>query len=222
WWAEAYSEKVGWALGDLQQHGNDPEWDKLEAEKLYELLEKEIVPEFYERNEKGIPGKWIEKMRNSMGQLTPRFSANRTVREYTEKYYVPAASGFVKRAADNSSVGRQIVEITRELENRWQGIAFGKIDIKMNANGFTYSLPLFLNGIAPEYVSVQLYADGTNGEAPEINSMVQDTTTGKESGHVYSVEIKTSRSPNDYTVRVIPHYLDIAVPLENNLICWQH
>ncbi|MGN6249960.1 MAG: alpha-glucan family phosphorylase, partial [Ginsengibacter sp.] len=47
WWAEAYSEKVGWALGDLQQHGNDPEWDKLEAEKLYELLEKEIVPEFY-------------------------------------------------------------------------------------------------------------------------------------------------------------------------------
>ncbi|MGN6804298.1 MAG: alpha-glucan family phosphorylase [Ginsengibacter sp.] len=222
WWAEAYSEKVGWALGDLQQHGNDPEWDKLEAEKLYELLEKEIVPEFYERNEKGIPGQWIEKMRNSMGQLTPRFSANRTVREYTEKYYVPAASGFVKRAADNSSFGRQIVEITRELENRLKGIAFGKIDIKMNANGFTYSLPLFLNGIAPEYVSVQLYADGTNGEAPEINSMVQDTTTGKESGQVYSVEIKTSRSPNDYTVRVIPHYLDIAVPLENNLICWQH
>jgi len=83
-------------------------------------------------------------------------------------------------------------------------------------------LPLFLNGIGPEYMSVQLYADGTNGEAPEINSMVQDTTTGKESGHVYSVEIKTSRSPNDYTVRVIPHYLDIAVPLENNLICWQH
>ncbi len=89
WWAEAYSPGVGWALGDMQQHGNDPEWDQTEAGNLYEILENKVIPDFYTRNEKGIPEKWIEKMRNSMGKLTPRFSANRTVREYTEKYYLP-------------------------------------------------------------------------------------------------------------------------------------
>ena len=56
WWAEAYSPEVGWALGDMQQHGNDPEWDRIEADNLYEILENTVVPDFYTRNEKGCAG----------------------------------------------------------------------------------------------------------------------------------------------------------------------
>ena len=91
WWAEAYAPEVGWALGDGQEHGDDPAWDAAEADTLYELLEGEVIPEFYARDEQGIPTAWVARMRESMARLTPRFSANRTVREYTEQHYLPAA-----------------------------------------------------------------------------------------------------------------------------------
>src|SRR5690606_22191746 len=76
WWAEAYSPKVGWAIGDGEEHRDDPAWDRLDAEALYSVLENEIVPEFYNRDDKGIPQAWVERIRNSMALLTPEFSAN--------------------------------------------------------------------------------------------------------------------------------------------------
>ena len=94
WWAEAYTPEVGWALGDGQEHGDDPAWDAVEADALYDLLEREVIPEFYTRDESGIPTAWVKRMRESMARLTPRFSANRTVREYTEQHYLPAAAAY--------------------------------------------------------------------------------------------------------------------------------
>ena len=108
WWAEAYTPEVGWAIGDGKEHGDDPEWDAAEANALYELLERQVVPEFYNRNEKGIPVNWLERIRKSMSQLTPRFSANRSVREYTEKYYLPLATTYQARSAEKGKTGKQI------------------------------------------------------------------------------------------------------------------
>ena len=73
WWAEAYSPEVGWAIGDGREHGDDPAWDAAEAEALYGLLEREVIPEFYARDEHGIPRRWVARMRESMARLTPRF-----------------------------------------------------------------------------------------------------------------------------------------------------
>ena len=94
WWAEAYSPKVGWAIGDGKEHGDDPEWDRADAEALYSVLENEIIPEFYQRDEHGIPRSWVARIRESMAALTPAFSANRTVRQYTEEQYIPAATAY--------------------------------------------------------------------------------------------------------------------------------
>jgi len=221
WWAEAYSPEVGWALGDMQEHGNDPEWDRTEANGLYDLLENKIVPDFYSRDEKNVPVKWIERMRNSMGKLTPRFSANRTVREYTEKYYLPAAAGFVKRSADNSSVGKDIVNITHDLSAKWSGIGFGKPEITSKENGFIYKVPVFLNGIDFEKVEVQLFANGTEDGPPEIIVMEIADEKNEQNGRMYSARVTTKRPADNYTVRIIPRYLDIFVPLENRLIRWQ-
>ena len=85
WWAEAYFPDLGWAIGDGQEHGADPAWDGAEAEMLYHSLEQEVVPEFYARDGQGIPIAWVARMRESMARLTPQFSANRAVREYTEQ-----------------------------------------------------------------------------------------------------------------------------------------
>ena len=85
WWAEAYRPEVGWALGDGCEHGDDPAYDACEAKQLYRILEDEIVPAFYKRNENGIPSAGFLKMRTSMAELTPLFSSNRMLREYVEK-----------------------------------------------------------------------------------------------------------------------------------------
>jgi len=110
WWAEAYSPKLGWALGDGKEHGDDPAWDAAEADALYDLLEREVIPEFYARDEQGIPAAWVARMRESMACLTPRYSPSRTIREYTGQHYIPAAEAFQARAANGSALGRQVVE----------------------------------------------------------------------------------------------------------------
>ena len=110
WWAEAYTPEVGWALGDGQVHGDNPGWDAVEAGALYDLLERKVIPEFYTRDKSGIPGPWVKRMRQSMARLTPRFSANRTVREYAEQRYLPAAAAYRGRAANKGEGGRQVVE----------------------------------------------------------------------------------------------------------------
>ena len=124
WWAEAYTPEVGWALGDGQEHGDDPAWDAAEAEALYELLEREVIPEFYARDENGIPTAWVERMRESMARLTPRFSADRAVREYTEQHYLPAAAAYRERAANKGATGRQMVDWRHNLEQKWAQAAF--------------------------------------------------------------------------------------------------
>ena len=110
WWVEAYASDVGWAIGDGQEHGDDPAWDAAEAEALYNLLEREVVPEFYARDKDGIPVAWVARMRESMARLTPRFSANRSVCEYTEQHYLPAAAAYRQRSADQGAMGRRMVD----------------------------------------------------------------------------------------------------------------
>jgi len=97
WWAEAYTPAVGWAPGDGREHGDDAAWDAAEAEQLYSVLEQQVIPEFYNRDDAGVPLAWIHRMRESMALLTPAFSATRRVREYTEKHYVPLAAAYLRR-----------------------------------------------------------------------------------------------------------------------------
>lgn len=220
WWAEAYTSEVGWALGDGKEHGNDPARDASEAEALYDLLEQQVVPEFYTRNPNGIPERWVARMRKSMAILTPRFSANRTVRQYTEQYYLPAAANYIKRAAEKGSAGKRIIDIKHDLRNKWPQMRFGEVKIETAENYYLFSLQLQLNGITPDYVVVELYAEGLNGEAAEKIKMEADSIKGNKE-YKYHAQVKAARPSGDYTVRIIPCYENISVPLEDNLIAWQ-
>ena len=220
WWAEAYTPEVGWALGDEQEHGEDPEWDAAEAESLYNILETQIVPEFYGRNNSGIPERWIQRMRKSMATLTPQFSANRTVREYTENYYLPAATNYLKRAAGKGAVGKEIADEQHELENKWNEIKIADVKSTSVENGYSFTASIFLNGIDKDKILVELYAGAKDGMNTEHIKMNEQQSNGNE--QLFFAKITTKRTATDYTVRVIPNYESISVPLENNLILWQH
>lgn len=220
WWAEAYTPEVGWALGDKQEHGDDPAWDAVEAEALYDLLEQQVVPEFYDRNQNGVAERWVERMRKSMATLSPQFSANRTVREYTENYYLPLAAGYLKRAGQKGVAGKRIMEMKQELRNKWGQIHFGETQIESIENGYHFQVELWLNEINPDDVLVEIYANGMNGETPEKITM-EAGSIESNGEYKYRAQVNTVRPASDYTVRIIPSYEGASVPLEDNLILWQ-
>jgi starch phosphorylase len=222
WWAEAYTPEVGWALGDGREHGDDPAWDAAEAEALYELLEREVIPEFYDRDAQGIPAAWVARMRKSMASLTPRFSADRAVREYTEEHYLPGAAAYLERAADKGAVGRQMVDWKRSLETEWPALRFGAMKIETFGDRHVFEIQVYFNDLDPNVVRVELYADGVNGGGPvrqEMKRMSQ--LTGTAGGYVYRAQVPTTRPSTDYTARVTPHCDGVGTPLEEGRILWQ-
>jgi starch phosphorylase len=222
WWAEAYTPEVGWALGDGQEHDSDPAWDAAEAQALYDLLEREVIPEFYTRDEQGIPAAWVNRMRESMAQLTPRFSTSRAVREYTEQHYLPAASAYRERAADHGAIGAQIVKARHALEQNWAALRFGELKLDGDGGQHVFEVQLYLDDVDPETVQVELYANGTNGGPPERVAMQRvRQLVGAANGYAYQAQVPATRPATDYTARLIPHREGVAVPLENAHILWQ-
>jgi glycogen phosphorylase len=223
WWAEAYTPEVGWALGDGREHGDDPVWDAAEAEALYDLLEREVIPEFYARDKDGIPTAWVARMRESMARLTPRFSTNRTVREYTEQHYLPAASAYRERAADKGKMGVELVNWRHALEQNWAALRFGDVKIESDGGQDTFEVQVYLDDLDPEAVRVELYADGVDGTTPERVEMKRvRPLVGAIHGHTYRATLPAARPATDYTARLIPHRDGVAVPLEAAHILWQH
>ena len=222
WWAEAYVSDLGWAIGDGQEHGNDPSWDAAEAEALYERLEREVIPEFYNRNEKGIPTAWVARMRESMARLTPRFSADRTVREYTEEHYLPAATAYLSRVANKGAIGRQMVDWRHSLEQKWAALRFGELKVETKGDQHLFEVQVYFKDLDPKAVRVELYADEVNGGAPVRQEMKHVRELGGEShGCLYSATVSAARPPADYTARVVPRCDGVAIPLENPQILWQ-
>lgn len=222
WWAEAYTDEVGWALGDGREHGDDPEWDALEAESLYVLLEQRVIPEFYKRDTNGIPTAWVARMRESLARLTLHFSANRMVREYAEQYYIPLAATYMKRAADKGAEGAQIVNWRRALEQYWSNLHLGEIKVQTEGDLHRFEVQVYLNGLDPDFVRVELYADGMNGGDPVRREMARGKPlVGAMNGYVYSTQASATRPVTDYTPRVVPYSPGTAVPLEAAQILWR-
>jgi starch phosphorylase len=222
WWAEAYTPEVGWALGDGREHGDDSVLDATEAEALYDLLEREVIPEFYARDGEGIPTAWVARMRNSMANLTPRFSADRAVREYTERHYLPRAATYRQRAADKGAAGKQMVDWQHATERQWPAIRFGEMKVETNGEQQVFEVQAYLNELDPNAARVELYADGVNGGGPVRHEMERGRQLAAVSGgYAYRAWVPATRPATDYTVRLIPHYTGVAVPLETARILWQ-
>ena len=222
WWAEAYTPEVGWVLGDGREHDDDPLWDGAESAALYDLLEREVIPEFYARDKDGIPAAWIARMRESMARLTPLFSTNRVVREYTELFYLPAAAACRVRTAEKGEGGRHIVAWEHALKEKWAALRFGEVKVHTNAARHIIEAEVYLNSLDPNVVRVELYANGLNGDGPIRQVMTHvSTPAGGSRGETYRASVSATRPAADFTARIIPHYDGVSVPLEIGPILWQ-
>ncbi|HET6384848.1 MAG TPA: alpha-glucan family phosphorylase [Armatimonadota bacterium] len=223
WWAEAYTPQVGWAIGDGNEHGDDPYWDAADAESLYDRLEREVIPEFYTRDKNGVAVAWVTRIRESMAQLTPRFAATRAVRQYTEEHYLPAAAAYHERAANGGIIGQQIADWQRNTDSQWPSMRFGHVRTTPQGEWRLFEVELYLGDLDPRVVRVEIYADGVDDVDPFRLEMTRSRPlNGTPNAFLYTVSVPGSRSPSDYTARVIPYFEGAAVPLEYSRILWEH
>ncbi len=220
WWAEAYAPEVGWAIGDGREHGSDPEWDRVEAEQIYSLLENEIIPMFYQRDQAGVPGAWIERVRQSMSRLTPQFSANRAVREYTDTHYVARAKAYGERSKDPGAVSA-LIQWRKAVEQHWPGLRFGSMDVASEGGRRIFTAQVYLDDLDAEAVRVELFADATDHDGMQIVEMKRgEPLVGASNAHHYTAAVVSNRSAGDFTPRVVPHQALASVPLECARILW--
>jgi starch phosphorylase len=222
WWAEAYAPDLGWALGDGQEHDDESGWDAAEAKMLYDLLEHEVIPEFYSRDENGIPTAWVARMRESMARLTPHYCSSRTVREYTEQHYLPAAEDYRARVADNGAIGVRVVKWRHALEQKWAAMRFGEVKTETDGEQHVFEVQVYLNDLDPDAVRVELYADAIDGDGPVRDEMKRLSELGGTAGwYVYGTRVSAARPTERYTPRMMASCSEVSVPLEASWILWQ-
>jgi starch phosphorylase len=160
-------------------------------------------------------------MRESMARLTPIFSTNRVVRQYTEEHYLSAASSFKDRAKNQGAMGADLLNWQAQLAKHWSKLRFGSATVEQQGQQYRFQVQVFLNGLDPDAVKVELYAEGQNGNVPSRHPMNRgERLVGSENGFMYTTLIPATRAPADYTPHLVPQHGGARVPLEAPFILW--
>jgi starch phosphorylase len=218
WWAEAYEPDVGWAIGEP----GAPSDDERDAGALLRILEREIVPSFYERDAEGLPRAWLKRVRASLSRLTPRFSANRMLREYVTTFYHPAEIEVGARLANGGAIARELESWAHRLATCWNELRFGVLDVRATDGGSQISVEVFLNDVAPEDVAVELFAaPASPKEQPcRVPMSAAGPLPGTSHGFLFRALIPNGRPVSEWTPRVIPTSKIASIPSELALISW--
>ncbi|GMU20876.1 MAG: glycogen phosphorylase [Phycisphaerae bacterium] len=230
WWPEAYDGTNGWAIGDRRIYNNQDYQDHMEAEGLYDLLEKEIIPRFYDRGVDGLPRRWIATMKSSMRTCCPMFNTNRMVREYTDRFYLPAARKWHRYSRDKFSVCRDIAGWRQKLQSKWEEVRIEGVEADIPqetvvGNELPVSAQIRLGSIKPEEVSVELYygpldARGliTTGTSAPLSCQ---GSNGSPETYRYSGAIPCEFSGQyGYALRIVPSHPEMAARYHVGLVRW--
>jgi glycogen phosphorylase len=234
WWDEWYDGENGWAIPSASGVADEGRRDDLEAAALYDLLKKSVAPTFYERDESGVPRRWIEMVRHTIQTLGPKVLASRMVRDYTERYYVPAAES-LRRTVTFDDDGQAAFDPARELAdyrrrafNSWPHIevtdvdSFGLPDTPVLGSKLTLTATVQLAGLRPDEVTVQAVVGRVDTSDALIDPVAVDMPyTGTASGgeHVFATTTPLPVAGSvGYTVRVLPHHPMLASEAELGLV----
>jgi starch phosphorylase len=229
WWAEGYSPEVGWAIGRGETYPDANYQDTLESNALYDLLEKQIVPLFYERGIDNMPRHWIGRMKQCMRKLAPVFNTNRMVRDYAEKFYVPALVRGQALHANGLERSIKLAHLKEDLHHKWSGVKVVGVHTSGNGNfkvgqSLQVEALVDLPDLKPDDVAVELYAGPVNAtgqiERPQRLRMTygQQMAPGR---HLFVGQIDCRSSGRQgFAIRVVPGNHDLATPFEPGLIVW--
>ncbi|MBI4543691.1 MAG: alpha-glucan family phosphorylase [Gemmatimonadetes bacterium] len=236
WWAEAWDvvggEALagGWAIGGGELYSDPEEQDRVEAEALYALLERTVVPAFYDRDAGGLPRRWVGGMKAALGRLCPIFNTHRMVREYTDRFYMPAASRARRLAADEAVGARALAAWKTRVLAGWSAVSVeavdaGPADEVEVGEQVCVRARVRLGSLGPEDVAVQLYIGrldprGMISEATAIR--MQPGGPVGDTAHVFEASAVPCPASglHGYTIRVLPQHADLDGRFLPGLIAW--
>ncbi|KAA0022820.1 alpha-glucan family phosphorylase [Antrihabitans cavernicola] len=227
WWDEMYDGENGWAIPTADGVADETRRDDLEASALYELLEKSVLPRFYDRGEDGIPTRWVEMVRHTLQVLGPKVLASRMVRDYAVDYYVPAAHASRQATFDNFAAARRIAEYRGRVESAWPHVRVTQVDSAGLPDtpviGANLALRAYvqLAGLSADDVVVQavLGRVSEDDDLTEVSATPMSHVATEHDGHVFATETPVPLSGAvGYTVRVLPHNPLLAEDAELGLV----
>jgi starch phosphorylase len=229
WWDEAYDTEVGWAIGRGEEYPDPAGQDEVESRALYDLLEEELVPLYYQRGEDGLPRGWTAKMKAAMERLTPRYSTNRMVREYTESYYLPALQHWARLAGNKFQAARALARWQDRVAQGWSGVQLVEVaapaESEIEVGGeLSVQCVVNLGGLEPQDVTVELYyghLDPFGEVSTHATRTMRHERPRGDGKHEFSGEIPCENSGQyGYAVRVLPHHANLIQPWDMGLVVW--
>ena len=232
WWDEWYDGENGWEIPTADGVDDEARRDDLEAAALYDLLEHAVTPKFYERDERGVPTRWVEMVRHTLQVLGPKVLASRMVRDYTEKYYLPAAQSLRETVQATSGepfgAARQLADYRRRAQDAWPKIqitdvdSYGLPDTPLLGSELTLTATVQLAGLRPDEVTVQAVLGRVDASDVLVNPVtVTMAHTGSAEGDTEVFSTSTPlpvAGPVGYTVRVLPHHRLLTADNELGLV----
>jgi starch phosphorylase len=233
WWDEAYDPSyepaIGWAIGRREVY-DDPEYqDTVESEALYSLLEREVVPLFYDRGRDGLPRRWVSLMRSSIGRLCHQFNTHRMVGEYAEQLYMPATLQYVHLSEDNSARAKSLARWRKHVGANWGLVAIADAQVAPIEDstvraGVSIRATVRLGSLTPDDVRVQLVVGRVDArEQISCPQVIEMRRAGglDEGAYVYeAAAIPQQSGLHGYTLRVLPRHPDLSTPFVPGLITW--
>ena len=229
WWDEGYEPGLGWAIGDRSEVNDEGHQDWLDSRALYHILQNEISPMFYHRVENGVPKGWIQMVKKSIMTLAPQFSTNRMVKDYAEKFYVPASLAYQNLAEGDLSKAKGVLGWRDRVREAWPNVRIAHVEddsARSNPLGTDIKIKVkaYLSGLNPEDVRVEVVF-GKIGPNREITQ--SRLAPCKFVGNEGDLHVLEAIAPCDhpghqgYTVRIVPFHTDISVSSELNLVAWE-
>ena len=227
WWDEAYNGKNGWAIGSGEEYGDKTDiQDLTESLMLYDLLENEIVPLFYDRGIDGVPRGWVAKMKEAIKSIAPVYNTNRMVRDYTEKFYDVAISNLKEIKRDNYSIIKELAKWKKDIKEKWHKIEFIEVITEKKTEfhvgeEINISAKLKLDGVSPDSVSVEIYFGRVDSEdnIVEGKSVRMELVEINEPVYTFTGKIVLNESGTyGFNVRVIPYHRGLINKLSEGLI----
>lgn len=229
WWAEAYSADVGWGIGAGEEYSEraGEVQDAIESEALYNVLEQDIVPLYYDRTRDALPRPWIGKVKASMKKLAQFFNTRRMVREYAEKYYLPEYERAHEMTHPDLKRGLAFAAWRAGIEQTWRNISVNHVDVPFETlkvgQQIEIKATVNLGQLQNGDVKVQLFYGelNTDGEIETGSAVDMDHISSKNGDHVYATKITYENSGNrGISVRVLPKHEYLPSPFVPGLITW--
>ena len=229
WWDEGFNGENGWAVGERIPI-EDPHFrDEVESDSIYSVLEDEIVPLFFDRDKKGVPLGWLERVKNSIATLSPRFNTYRMVSDYNEKFYINAAGNFKKLKENDFTPLKELMKWKAHIEKHFGDIKISDItyDKKLNFSvGEKLKVDVLtdLGAIEPGDVKVEVYFGRMERDDRLISSelaLLNHDVEYSGEGTLYSGSITCMTTGNlGFKIRITPKHHHQVDSMEMNLVKW--